>query len=73
MVINNKRDEMVRFDSIKEGEVFILYGEDICMKIQTVEDSYAEVYNAVKLANGELTTCNNDLSVCRVKCELTIE
>ena len=73
MVINNKRNEMVRFDSIKEGEVFILYGEDVCIKIEAVEDSYAEVYHAVKLANGELIVCNNDLMVCKVKCELVIE
>lgn len=73
MVINNKRNKMVKFDSIKEGEVFILYGEDICIKIEAVEDSWAEVYNAVKLANGELFYCKNDLLVCKVKCELVIE
>ena len=73
MVIKNKRDEMVKFDFIKEGEVFILYGEDICMKIESVDDTYCNIYNMVKLVDGTLDCCSGDTMVQPIKCELIIE
>lgn len=74
MIINNKRNEMVKFDSIKEGDVFILYGEDIYMKIEgTYCDDNGDFDNAVNLANGTLYYFEKDKMIQPIKCELVID
>ena len=73
MIIKNKRSEMVRFDSVEEGEVFILHREDVYMKIDGVEDANCNIYNAVNLANGVVDYYKGDVMVQPVKCELVIE
>ena len=74
MIIKNKRNEMARFDSINEGDVFIIYNEDICMKTETTYcDENGDYENAVNLANGNLSYIRNDTMVKVIKCELIID
>lgn len=76
MIINNKRNEMVKFDSIKNGDVFILYeeDEDIYMKIEgTYCNDNGDFDNAVNLANGTLYYFEYDKMVQPIKCELIID
>ena len=74
MIINNKRNKMVKFDSIKNGDVFILYDEDIYMKIEgTYCDDNGDFDNAVNLANGVLYYFEKDKMVQLIKCELVID
>lgn len=73
MVIKNKRNMNERFDSINDGDVFIVYDKDICMKIESIDDSYCNIYNAVNLSDGTLVCFNNDDIIQPVKCELIIE
>ena len=74
MKINNKRNKIVSFGSIKEGEVFIMHNEDICMRTEsTYCDNNGDYENAVNLANGNLIFCSDNLMVCPIKCELVIE
>lgn len=73
MVIKNKRKEMVRFESIKCGDVFE-FCEDIYMKIETTycdDNGYYE--NAVDLSDGSLHYLKDDNMVHVIKCELVIE
>lgn len=72
MVIKNKRNMCARFDSINNGDVFIIYDTDTCMKIESLVDS-CNIYNAVSLSDGTLVCFNNDDIVQPVKCELIIE
>ena len=72
MKITNNRDKKVRFDSIKDGDIFILTGE-ILMKIETTycdDNGYYE--NAVFLEDGRLMFCEDDFMVIPVECELVI-
>lgn len=74
MIIKNKRNAMVEFGSIKNGDVFILHGEEICIKIESTfcdDDGYYE--NTVKLANGDLCYCKDNIMVQPVQCELVID
>ena len=64
---------MVKFDSIKEGDVFALYGEDIYMKIEgTYCDDNGDFDNAVNLENGTLCYLKGDKMIQPIKCELVI-
>ena len=74
MVIKNNRNNMVNFGSIENGNVFILYGEDVYMKIEsTYCDDNGDYENSVNLARGTLHYFNNDIMVQPVKCELVID
>lgn len=74
MVINNKRNKMVKFSLLNHGDVFILHNEDFCMKTEsTYCDDNGDYDNAVYLTNGTLFFCSDDTMVCPVKCELIVE
>ena len=73
MVIKNNRNTMVEFGSLNNGDVFIHYGEDVCMKIALVKDEIGIYFNTVNLTNGTLDCCNDDTMVQPIKCELVID
>ena len=73
MIIKNNRNNMVEFATLKCGDVFIHYGEDVCMKIAFVKNEIGIYFNIVNLANGTLDCCNDDTMVQPIKCELVID
>lgn len=74
-----KQNETVIFDSVKTGEVFsVLIGVEnvICMKIRAVQvitNRYAECYEAINLANGNVVYCEKDTMVRKIECELIVK
>ena len=73
MKIKNKRNDKLRFDCIKEGEVFSTSGEGFYMKIEsTFDNDNGDYENAVNLKDGSLTYCRNELMVNLIECELVI-
>ena len=47
---------MCRFSEITEGDVFIDAEGDVCMKIETIQESDGyHYYNTIVLDNGEIT------------------
>lgn len=74
MVIRDKRNEMVRFGSIKCGDVFTVHGEGIYMKTEaTCCDDNGYYENTVNLADGNLRYWEDSKMVRLIKCELVID
>lgn len=54
-ICNDDKQTIFRFNDLGEGEVF--YSVDFneyCMKIEYIEDSSCDPYNAVSLSGGDL-------------------
>lgn len=75
MEIRGERNkQMVRFDSLKEGEPFY-YHSELCMKTSEITDNFGfyggTTYNCVSLRHGRIMNCSDDamVGVARVHIE----
>lgn len=68
------RDNAVKaFKDVKQGEVFVLFGETApCMKIEGIETGDFNVVNAVYLGTGETEIMPDDKTVIVTDATLTI-
>lgn len=67
MEIRGERNkQMVRFDSLKEGEPFY-YHSELCMKTSEITDNSGvyggTTYNCVSLRHGRIMSCSDDVMV----------
>ena len=69
MNIINKSQNMVMFEKLSCGEVFIDKHSNICMKIEEVVSGQ----NTVCLCDGSLNYIDSDEKVGKVRCELVVE
>lgn len=64
-IVTSKKDKVVKFESLEEGEVFKEEGSEQ-LKIKTDDDS------GCCLENGEIEDFNDDEKVIAVACELRV-
>lgn len=69
MTIVNKSPDMVKFESLSQGSVFMDKYSNYCIKI---EYTYSNNSNAVFLIDGALTHVDDSEMVQRIKCELIV-
>ena len=74
MKIEDKRDEIVEFVNLNEGEVFAdVVTQNIYMKINETECDDGDIVNAVRLAYGELSCYPTNNTVRKVNAKVVIE
>lgn len=74
-IVNARKKQMVRFDSLSLGTVFIEHcdgSEYVQMRIREFEDHANDLLNAVSLSDGELYYIKPDTLVEIVEAELHI-
>lgn len=72
MKINNQRDVMVKFGTLKVGDVAIVYGGDYYMKIKEIRNENGDCFNAVDLETGELDCVDINYDVEHIYAEFVI-
>jgi hypothetical protein len=72
MEVERKKNEF-EFDMIADGECFIDIFNNVCIKINEINDEDGTKYNAVEVTSGDIFHYSCDEKVTAVKAKLVIE
>ena len=70
-ITDNRGETRVRFEDLLYGEIFADEDEDICIRIQTVENEFGS-WNAILLSDGNVARFDAGDEVTKLNAELII-